>query len=228
MTPAFASWNEFFAMGGYAFFVWLAVVMTVIPLVVLVVHSVMQHRAILRGVAQQRAREGAFTCCATTGGCMNIRRKNRLWIACAVLAGLALTIGLVLYALRSNIDLFYTPGEILYGKRETQQMPEVGQRLRVGGMVMPGSVQRDPNSLKVTFTIYDAEGSVDVSYEGILPDLFREGQGVVVQGELEKGNHILAKEVLAKHDENYTPPEVEKAMEANHRRPASVYKDPAS
>ena len=109
-----------------------------------------------------------------------------------------------------------------------QQMPEVGQRLRVGGMVMPGSVQRDPNSLKVTFTIYDAEGSVDVSYEGILPDLFREGQGVVVQGELEKGNHILAKEVLAKHDENYTPPEVEKAMEANHRRPASVYKDPAS
>ncbi|VED34785.1 cytochrome C-type biogenesis protein [Escherichia coli] len=93
---------------------------------------------------------------------------------------------------------------------------------------MPGSVQRDPNSLKVTFTIYDAEGSVDVSYEGILPDLFREGQGVVVQGELEKGNHILAKEVLAKHDENYTPPEVEKAMEANHRRPASVYKDTAS
>ena len=79
---------------------------------------------------------------------MNIRRKNRLWIACAVLAGLALTIGLVLYALRSNIDLFYTPGEILYGKRETQQMPEVGQRLRVGGMVMPGSVQRDPNSRK--------------------------------------------------------------------------------
>ncbi len=66
---------------------------------------------------------------------MNIRRKNRLWIACAVLAGLALTIGLVLYALRSNIDLFYTPGEILYGKRETQQMPEVGQRLRVKPLV---------------------------------------------------------------------------------------------
>ena len=128
---------------------------------------------------------------------MNIRRKNRLWIACAVLAGLALTIGLVLYALRSNIELFYTPGEILYGKRETQQMPEVGQRLRVGGMVMPGSVQRDPNSLKVTFTIYDAEGSVDVSYEGILPDLFREGQGVVVQGELEKGNCAAAVRVSA-------------------------------
>ncbi|EMO8130390.1 cytochrome c maturation protein CcmE, partial [Salmonella bongori] len=149
----------------------------------------------------------------------------RLWIACGILAGLALTLALILYALRSNIDLFYTPGEILYGKRETQQMPETGQRLRVGGMVMPGSVRRDPDSLKVNFSIYDAEGSVTVSYEGILPDLFREGQGVVVQGTLEKGNHIQAQEVLAKHDENYTPPEVEKAMQENHRRPQGVYKD---
>lgn len=69
---------------------------------------------------------------------------------------------------------------------------------------------------------------VDVTYEGILPDLFREGQGVVVQGELGEKNHILAKEVLAKHDENYTPPEVEKAMQENHRRPESVYKDKTS
>lgn len=159
---------------------------------------------------------------------MNIRRKNRLWIACGILAGLALTLALILYALRSNIDLFYTPGEILYGKRETQQMPETGHRLRVGGMVMPGSVRRDPDSLKVNFSIYDAEGSVTVSYEGILPDLFREGQGVVVQGTLEKGNHIQAQEVLAKHDENYTPPEVEKAMQENHRRPQGVYKDKSS
>nr|WP_287854889.1 cytochrome c maturation protein CcmE [Klebsiella sp.] len=152
---------------------------------------------------------------------MNIRLSNRLWVALAVLAGLTLTITLVLYALRSSIDLFYTPGEILYGQRETQQRPVVGQRLRVGGMVMPGSVRRDPNSLKVNFSIYDAEGSVDVSYEGILPDLFREGQGVVVQGELGEENHLLAKEVLAKHDENYTPPEVKKAMQEHHRRPES-------
>lgn len=152
---------------------------------------------------------------------MNIRLNNRLWVALAILAGLTLTITLVLYALRSNIDLFYTPGEILYGKRETQQRPVVGQRLRVGGMVMPGSVRREPNSLKVNFSIYDAEGSVDVSYEGILPDLFREGQGVVVQGELGEKNHLLAKEVLAKHDENYTPPEVKKAIQEHHRRPES-------
>ncbi|EDM9622278.1 cytochrome c maturation protein CcmE, partial [Salmonella enterica subsp. enterica serovar Montevideo] len=113
---------------------------------------------------------------------MNLRRKNRLWVVCAVLAGLGLTTALVLYALRANIDLFYTPGEILYGKRETQQLPAAGQRLRVGGMVMPGSVRRAPDSLKVNFSLYDAEGAVTVSYEGILPDLFREGQGVVVQG----------------------------------------------
>jgi cytochrome c-type biogenesis protein CcmE len=161
---------------------------------------------------------------------VNIRRRNRLWLICSIIIGVGLTLALILYALRSSIDLFYTPGEIIYGKRETQQMPEVGQRLRVGGMVMPGSVVRDadPKSLKITFTVYDAEAEIDVSYEGILPDLFKEGQGVVVQGELQENNHVLAKEVLAKHDENYTPPEVEKAMQENHRRPAAAYKENAS
>jgi cytochrome c-type biogenesis protein CcmE len=90
---------------------------------------------------------------------------------------------------------------------------------------MSDSVKREPDSLKVSFRIYDAEGSVSVSYEGILPDLFREEQGVVVQGVLVAGNRVLAKEVLARHDENYTPPEVEKAMQENHRRPAGIYKD---
>ena len=159
---------------------------------------------------------------------MQPRRKTRLYLVLAVLAGLGLAVTLVLYALSTNIDLFYTPGEILNGKNETQEKPHIGQRLRVGGYVEAGSIKRDDKTLDVTFRLYDARGAVSVSYKGILPDLFREGQGVVVQGELEKGNHILAKEVLAKHDENYTPPEVEKAMEANHRRPASVYKDPAS
>lgn len=143
---------------------------------------------------------------------MNPRRKYRLWIALTVLGGLVVTVALILYALRANIDLFYTPGEILYGKNETQHMPEPGQRLRVGGMVLPGSVERDAQTLRVSFSIYDAQGVVDVTYEGILPDLFREGQGVVVQGELTPGNRILAREVLAKHDENYTPPEIKTAM----------------
>ncbi len=85
---------------------------------------------------------------------MNPRRKTRLWVALAVLAGLGLTLALVLYALRANIDLFYTPGEILYGKGASQEKPEPGQRLRVGGMVMPGSVKRDSQSLKVSFRLY--------------------------------------------------------------------------
>ena len=156
---------------------------------------------------------------------MNSRRKTRLYLALAVLTGLGLTIALVLYALRANIDLFYTPGEILYGKGEALEKPEPGQRLRVGGMVMPGSVKRDDKTLAVRFKLYDARGVIDVSYTGILPDLFREGQGVVAQGVLEEGNRVAAKEVLAKHDENYTPPEVKAAMQENHKRPPEAYKD---
>lgn len=158
---------------------------------------------------------------------MNARRRQRCYLVGAVLLGVALTVGLVLYALSSSIDLFYTPGEILYGKRETRQLPQIGQRLRVGGMVAPGTVKRSADSLAVTFDLYDAQSEVTVSYTGVLPDLFREGQGVVVQGVLQTSNHVLAKEVLAKHDENYTPPEVEQAMRDNHPRPERSAKEPA-
>jgi len=154
---------------------------------------------------------------------VNTRRRNRLYAAVAILLGLGLATALVMYALRSNIDLFYTPGEILYGKGEAHEKPEAGQRLRVGGMVMPGSVRRDPNTLAVSFKLYDARGVVSVSFEGILPDLFREGQGVVAQGVLAAGNQVIAKEVLAKHDEKYTPPEIEDAMKSNHIGPQSLY-----
>jgi cytochrome c-type biogenesis protein CcmE len=159
---------------------------------------------------------------------VNIRRRNRLTVAIAVLIGLGLATSLVMYALRSNIDLFYTPSEILYGKGEDHQKPEPGQRLRIGGMVMPGSVKRDPNTLAVSFKLYDANGVVSVTYEGILPDLFREGQGVVAQGVLENGNLVNAKEVLAKHDEKYTPPEIEDAMKKNHNGPAAMYQQPGA
>ena len=143
---------------------------------------------------------------------MQARRKTRLYIVLAVLAGLGLTVSLTLYALSSNIDLFYTPGEIIYGKTETRALPHTGQHLRVGGYVQPGSLQRDPQTLDVRFKLYDARGVVDVSYKGILPDLFREGQGVVAQGVLDGERHITAQQVLAKHDENYTPPEVKNAI----------------
>ncbi|WP_240196752.1 cytochrome c maturation protein CcmE [Salmonella enterica] len=159
---------------------------------------------------------------------MNLRRKNRLWVVCAVLAGLGLTTATVLYALRANIDLFYTPGEILYGKRETQQLPAAGQRLRVGGMVMPGSVRRDPDSLKVNFSLYDAEGAVTVSYEGILPDLFREGQGVVVQGTTEKGNHVRRRRCWPSMTRTHTRRKWKRQCRENHRRPQRADKDTSS
>ena len=107
---------------------------------------------------------------------MNPRRKSRLYLAIVVLIGIALTATLMLYALRSNIDLFYTPGEILQGKGENHEKPEVGQRLRIGGMVMPGSVKRDPNTLQVSFKIYDARGAIGVTYTGILPTCSAKGR----------------------------------------------------
>ena len=87
---------------------------------------------------------------------MQTRRKNRLYIVLAVAAGLGLAVSLTLYALSANIDLFYTPGEIIYGKTETHEKPHVGQRLRIGGYVQPGSVRRNAQTLDVSFTLYDA------------------------------------------------------------------------
>jgi cytochrome c-type biogenesis protein CcmE len=146
---------------------------------------------------------------------MNPRRKKRLAIVIAILLGVGSTIGLVLYALNQNMDLFYTPSEILYGKDDGSK-PEVGQRLRIGGMVVKGSVQRDSDSLKVSFELKDRGESVTVTYDGILPDLFREGQGIVAQGVLTSSRSISAFEVLAKHDETYMPPEISEAMNKNH------------
>jgi cytochrome c-type biogenesis protein CcmE len=149
---------------------------------------------------------------------VNPRRKSRLYLALLVLLGMVLTVMLVLYALRANIDLFYTPSEILQGKGERHEKPQIGQRLRIGGYVQPGSVKRDPHSLQVSFKLYDARGVIDVTYEGILPDLFREGQGVVAQGVLGAGKVVNAREVLAKHDEKYTPPEVADALQTGSRK----------
>ncbi len=153
---------------------------------------------------------------------MNVRRKNRLYSVLVVLGGITVTTVLILYALRANIDLFYTPGEILQGKGEKQEKPQPGQRLRIGGLVLPGSVKRDAHSLKITFQLYDAKGVVSIVYEGILPDLFREGQGIVAQGILAQDNTIHAREVLAKHDEKYMPPEIAAAVSGNDAAPPVV------
>lgn len=153
---------------------------------------------------------------------MNTRRKNRLYVVLVIMTGLGLMTALIMYALRSNIDLFYTPGEIINGKGSQQEKPAPGQRLRVGGRVMPGSVRRDPQTLRVSFQLYDDTGIISVDYEGILPDLFREGQGIVAQGVLENGARLTAKEVLAKHDEKYTPAEITTAVSAAEKRSAEA------
>lgn len=146
---------------------------------------------------------------------MNPRRKKRLGLVLALLIGLGATIGLMLYALNQNMDLFYTPTELVNGKDDGTK-PEVGQRLRIGGMVVAGSVKRDNDSLKVSFDVADVGPKVTVTYDGILPDLFREGQGIVAQGVLVNSTTVEAHEVLAKHDEEYMPPEIAEAMEKVH------------
>ena len=150
---------------------------------------------------------------------MNARRKKRLALATALIGGVAAIASLLLYALNSNLNLFYTPTEIVQGKKDTGVKPEVGQRIRVGGMVTVGSMERDPDSLHVEFTVHDSlGGEVIVTYDDLLPDLFREGQGIVAQGVLIEGGKLQATEVLAKHDENYMPPEVAEAMGQTHEK----------
>ena len=134
-------------------------------------------------------------------------RKQRLYLVLFIVIFSSAAIGLVAYALRGNINLFFPPAEVAAGKAP------VGQPIRVGGMVVEGSVKRADDSLAVHFEITDFEASVPVVYEGILPDLFDEGQGAVASGELGQDGVLRATEVLAKHDENYMPPEVADALE---------------
>ncbi|WP_260259434.1 cytochrome c maturation protein CcmE [Vibrio intestinalis] len=147
---------------------------------------------------------------------MNPRRKKRLTIVLAIFLGISSTIGLMLYALNQNMDLFYTPTELVQGKPDGTK-PQVGQRLRIGGMVVEGSVKRDSESLRVSFDLHDVGPKVTIVYDGILPDLFREGQGIVAQGVLLDSTTVEAFEVLAKHDEEYMPPEVAEAMQKSHQ-----------
>jgi cytochrome c-type biogenesis protein CcmE len=152
---------------------------------------------------------------------MNPRRQKRLLAISAVVLIIGGAISLTLYALNQNIDLFYTPSEIIDGKMG--HIPVAGERLRIGGMVVPGSVRRADDSLVVSFDLVDTGPIVTVSYEGILPDLFREGQGIVATGVLTNATHIQADEVLAKHDEEYMPPELAEKMKGiKHVKPAQA------
>lgn len=138
---------------------------------------------------------------------MHPLRKQRLVVVLMIVFGAATAVALTTYALRQNMNAFYTPSQIEAG----EAVP--GQRLRVGGLVVAGSVRRAATGLMVSFDLSDRQSTVSVDYEGILPDLFREGQGILAKGELIAPGKIRATEVLAKHDENYMSPEVKAALE---------------
>jgi len=134
-------------------------------------------------------------------------RKQRLVIVLIIVIGVSGATALTMYSLRKNINAFYTPSQIQSGEAA------MGQRLRVGGLVVDGSVSRAEEGLLISFEITDNLQTITVDYDGILPDLFREGQGILAKGELIAPGHIRASEVLAKHDENYMSPEVKAALE---------------
>ncbi len=146
---------------------------------------------------------------------MHPQRKQRLQMVVFIVVAASLAVGLLLFALRGNINLFYPPADIAAGKAP------VGQAIRAGGMVRAGSVVRAPDSLKVQFVITDYAADLTVHYEGILPDMFAEEEGAVVAGMLNDQGELMATEVLAKHDENYMPPEVAETLhpkvDAQHR-----------
>ena len=150
---------------------------------------------------------------------MKPRQKRFVFIAVA-LAGVALAVGLVLYALRGNVNLYFTPTQVF-----NNEVPK-GRSFRIGGLVEEGSVKREKDGLTVNFVITDTHKSIPVVYKGILPDLFKEGKGVVAQGTVEANGVMRAEEVLAKHDENYMPPEaadaLKKAKEANAADAAAI------
>jgi cytochrome c-type biogenesis protein CcmE len=139
-------------------------------------------------------------------------RQKRMTFVVLLIAGVGVAITLGLKAFNQNLLYFFSPSQVLAG-----EAPD-GHSFRLGGLVVEGSVVRDPKSLKITFDLTDTAKTVSVQYEGILPDLFREGQGIVATGRL-TNNVFMADEVLAKHDENYMPPEV-----ADSLKQAGVWK----
>ncbi len=138
---------------------------------------------------------------------MHPKRKQRLIVVSFLGFSFALIIGIAMYLLSENINLFYNPTQIAAG-----EVPQ-GAKIRAGGMVREGSVVRQGDDLTVVFVLTDYQSDVSVQYTGILPDLFREGKGIVALGRISEQGVLVADEVLAKHDENYMPPEVAEALE---------------
>jgi cytochrome c-type biogenesis protein CcmE len=137
------------------------------------------------------------------------RKRLRLYLVLASLAVLGIAATLILRALNEELVFFLSPTQI------AQKQPDAGQQLRLGGLVETGSVEKSGET--VAFLVTDLSNNVKVTYRGLLPDLFREGQGVVVEGAFDQSGQFVASEVLAKHDETYMPPEVAKALKESGR-----------
>ncbi len=133
-------------------------------------------------------------------------RRKRLMLVVGILLGVSLATLFATRALRENLSYFYDPTQVAQGEAPR------GRSIRVGGMVTKGSVKRESGSLEVKFDVTDFRHTVTVSYRGVLPDLFREGQGIIAHGQLASDRVFVADEVLAKHDEKYMPPEVKQSL----------------
>ena len=138
---------------------------------------------------------------------MNPVRKKRLYLILLIVLGVGAATALILQAFEENMMFYYSPTQIKSGEAPTNHV------IRIGGMVVDGSVQRESGSLTVEFDLTDYAETVHVKFTGILPDLFREGQGIIGRGQLQSDGSIIAEDVLAKHDENYMPPEVADSLE---------------
>jgi cytochrome c-type biogenesis protein CcmE len=149
-------------------------------------------------------------------------RHKKLALIGGALAIIGIIAALVLNALNSNIALYITPTEVAAGKA-----PQ-GKAFRIGGLVKEGSLKRQEDGVTMAFVITDTEKEIPVNYKGILPDLFKEGKGAVAQGKLGADGSFTASEVLAKHDENYMPPEAAKAVGDAQSRAASKHVSPSS
>ena len=133
---------------------------------------------------------------------MTPQRRKRLYLVLGVVVGVGIAATLALSAFRQNVTFYFIPTEVASGAVHSEQS------FRLGGMVSKGSVRRTPGSLQVSFLVTDFKHDVPVTYSGVLPDLFREGQGVTVHGRLDGKGVLVADEVLAKHDEKYMPPKI--------------------
>ncbi len=141
---------------------------------------------------------------------MKASSRRRLVAGALILLGMGAAAALALNAFQGNLVFFYSPSQVAAGEAPT------ARPFRLGGLVVDGSVRREPNGVTVRFAVTDTAETVPVVYRGILPDLFREGQGVVAQGRLGPDEVFVAEQVLAKHDETYMPPEVAQAVEKAH------------